>query len=129
MIRISDARMSGTAFGTVVLHVAPEAAVGGTLALTGLESGVLKSAAEEMNRPLESTNRDDVKISYAHQIKRSPDGVDIHWKSGVTAGYTAIVLWQTKPKIGLVLLANRGKMKSLESTGKRLISLISHQIY
>ncbi len=32
MIRISDARMSGTAFGTVVLHVAPEAALGGTLA-------------------------------------------------------------------------------------------------
>ncbi|MBW8910144.1 MAG: dihydroxy-acid dehydratase [Mesorhizobium sp.] len=33
MIRISDARMSGTAFGTVVLHAAPEAAVGGPLAL------------------------------------------------------------------------------------------------
>ena len=33
MIRISDARMSGTAFGTVVLHVSPEAAVGGPLAL------------------------------------------------------------------------------------------------
>ncbi len=33
MVRISDARMSGTAFGTVVLHVAPEAAVGGALAL------------------------------------------------------------------------------------------------
>ncbi len=33
MVRISDARMSGTAFGTVVLHVAPEAAVGGPLAL------------------------------------------------------------------------------------------------
>lgn len=33
MIRISDARMSGTAYGTVVLHVAPEAAAGGTLAL------------------------------------------------------------------------------------------------
>jgi dihydroxy-acid dehydratase len=32
MLRISDARMSGTAFGTVVLHVAPEAAVGGPLA-------------------------------------------------------------------------------------------------
>ena len=31
MVRISDARMSGTAFGTVVLHVAPEAAVGGPL--------------------------------------------------------------------------------------------------
>src|SRR3989440_1691787 len=33
MVRISDARMSGTAYGTVVLHVAPEAAAGGTLAL------------------------------------------------------------------------------------------------
>ncbi len=33
MVRISDARMSGTAYGTVVLHVSPEAAVGGTLAL------------------------------------------------------------------------------------------------
>jgi dihydroxy-acid dehydratase len=32
MVRISDARMSGTAFGTAVLHVAPEAAVGGPLA-------------------------------------------------------------------------------------------------
>ncbi len=37
MVRISDARMSGTAFGTVVLHVVPESAVGGPLAL--VESG------------------------------------------------------------------------------------------
>jgi dihydroxy-acid dehydratase len=33
MVRISDARMSGTSFGTCVLHVSPESAVGGTLAL------------------------------------------------------------------------------------------------
>jgi dihydroxy-acid dehydratase len=33
MVRISDARMSGTAYGTVVLHIAPEAAAGGPLAL------------------------------------------------------------------------------------------------
>jgi dihydroxy-acid dehydratase len=33
IVRISDARMSGTAYGTVVLHVAPEAAAGGPLAL------------------------------------------------------------------------------------------------
>jgi dihydroxy-acid dehydratase len=33
MVRISDARMSGTAFGTIVLHIAPEAAVGGPLAI------------------------------------------------------------------------------------------------
>jgi len=37
MVRISDCRMSGTAFGTIVLHVAPEAATGGPLALA--ESG------------------------------------------------------------------------------------------
>ena len=33
MVRISDARMSGTAYGTVILHVAPEAEVGGPLAV------------------------------------------------------------------------------------------------
>ncbi len=33
MVRISDARMSGTSYGTVVLHVAPESAIGGPLAL------------------------------------------------------------------------------------------------
>src|ERR1700704_90678 len=33
MVRISDARMSGTAYGTVVLHISPEATAGGTLAL------------------------------------------------------------------------------------------------
>ena len=33
MVRISDARMSGTAYGTVVLHTSPEAAAGGPLAV------------------------------------------------------------------------------------------------
>ena len=33
MVRVCDGRMSGTAYGTVVLHVAPEAAAGGLLAL------------------------------------------------------------------------------------------------
>src|SRR5262249_12451387 len=33
MVRISDARMSGTAYGTIVLHTAPESAVGGPLAV------------------------------------------------------------------------------------------------
>jgi dihydroxy-acid dehydratase len=33
MVRISDARMSGTAFGTIVLHIAPESAIGGPLAI------------------------------------------------------------------------------------------------
>lgn len=40
MVRISDGRMSGTAFGTVVLHVAPEAAVGGPLALVRDGDGI-----------------------------------------------------------------------------------------
>jgi dihydroxy-acid dehydratase len=33
MVRISDARMSGTSYGTVVLHIAPESALGGPLAI------------------------------------------------------------------------------------------------
>jgi dihydroxy-acid dehydratase len=49
MVRISDARMSGTAFGTVVLHTAPESAVGGPLAI--VENGdliTLDVAAREL---------------------------------------------------------------------------------
>ncbi len=40
MVRISDARMSGTAYGTVVLHIAPEAAAGGALALVQNGDGI-----------------------------------------------------------------------------------------
>ena len=55
MVRISDARMSGTASGTVVLHVAPEAAVGGPLALVedgdpialDIEAGTLDLLVDE----------------------------------------------------------------------------------
>ena len=45
MVRISDARMSGTAFGTIVLHVAPEAAAGGPLALVETGDRIRLSAA------------------------------------------------------------------------------------
>lgn len=46
MVRISDARMSGTAYGAIVLHVAPEAAVGGPLALVRTGDRIRLSVAE-----------------------------------------------------------------------------------
>ena len=46
MVRISDARMSGTAYGTVVLHVAPEAAAGGVLALVKTGDEIVLSVKE-----------------------------------------------------------------------------------
>ena len=46
MVRVSDARMSGTAFGTVILHVAPEAQAGGTLALVQTGDRIRISASE-----------------------------------------------------------------------------------
>ncbi len=55
MVRISDARMSGTAFGAIVLHISPEAAVGGPLGLVrdgdtvrlDVEQGVIELLVEE----------------------------------------------------------------------------------
>src|SRR6202165_238018 len=41
MVRISDARMSGTAFGTIVLHITPESADGGPLALVATSDRIL----------------------------------------------------------------------------------------
>jgi dihydroxy-acid dehydratase len=46
MVRISDARMSGTAYGTIVLHVSPEAAVGGPLALVRSGDRIRLSVAQ-----------------------------------------------------------------------------------
>ena len=47
MVRISDARMSGTAFGTIVLHVAPEAAIGGPLGAVRNGDRIRLSVAEK----------------------------------------------------------------------------------
>ncbi|HUA18842.1 MAG TPA: IlvD/Edd family dehydratase [Bryobacteraceae bacterium] len=46
MVRISDARMSGTSYGTVVLHVAPESAVGGPLAIVQTGDEIVLDVAE-----------------------------------------------------------------------------------
>ncbi len=46
MIRVSDARMSGTAYGTVILHVSPEAQAGGTLALVKTGDRIRVSASQ-----------------------------------------------------------------------------------
>jgi dihydroxy-acid dehydratase len=46
MVRISDARMSGTAYGTIVLHVAPEAAAGGPLGLVRTGDSIRLSVGE-----------------------------------------------------------------------------------
>ena len=46
MVRVSDARMSGTAYGTVVLHVSPEAQAGGTLALVQTGDRIRLSASK-----------------------------------------------------------------------------------
>jgi len=47
MVRISDARMSGTAFGTIVLHVSPEAGVGGPLGIVRNGDRIRLSVAEK----------------------------------------------------------------------------------
>ena len=59
MVRISDARMSGTSFGTCILHVSPESAVGGPLAL--VEDGDLIEIdvpAGKLNHLISDTERD-----------------------------------------------------------------------
>ena len=105
MIRISDARMSGTAYGTVVLHTAPEAADGGPLAL--VENGdMIKldvarrrihlhvSDAELAQRkakwkpPKPHADRGWVKL-YCETVTQADQGVDLHFlvgKSGAKVG-------------------------------------------
>ncbi len=69
MIRISDARMSGTAFGTVVLHVAPDAASGGPMSRLRSGDRIRLSVAER---------RLDVLVPDAEFAARTPDALDTH---------------------------------------------------
>ena len=98
MVRISDARMSGTAYGTVVLHCAPEAAVGGPLAL--VKSGdlitldvanrtlsLLVSDAELKRRraafvpPAPAATRGYVKL-YVDHVLQANEGADLDFLVG-----------------------------------------------
>jgi dihydroxy-acid dehydratase len=105
MVRISDARMSGTAYGTVVLHTAPEAAAGGPLALVRngdvIEINVARrtinlqvSAAELARRraqwkpPPPHADRGWVKL-YCETVQQADKGVDLDFligKSGAKVG-------------------------------------------
>ena len=91
MVRISDARMSGTAYGTIVLHVAPEAAAGGPLAVVRNGDRIALSVArkridllvpqEEQRRRFESwTPPAQPERGYAALYRRSvlqaPQGCD-----------------------------------------------------
>lgn len=92
MVRISDARMSGTSYGTVILHAAPEAAVGGPLALVqdgdpialDVEARTidLDVPAEELDRrraeltPWSSPHRRGWPRLYEEHVSQAPDGCD-----------------------------------------------------
>jgi L-arabonate dehydrase len=71
MVRISDARMSGTAYGTAVLHVSPEAAVGGTLALVR-DGDTIELDVEARRLQLVV---DDAEIERRRSAWRAPDPV------------------------------------------------------
>ena len=98
MVRISDARMSGTAYGTVVLHVAPEAAAGGVLALVKTGDEILLSTKEGrldllvreeeliarrayMSTPLPDYERGYIKL-YIDHVLGAEQGADLDFLVG-----------------------------------------------
>ena len=78
MVRICDGRMSGTAYGTVVLHVAPEAAAGGPLAL--VQSGDVISLDVEARRI-------DLDVSADELANRAPNQATIAGFANPTRGW------------------------------------------
>jgi dihydroxy-acid dehydratase len=103
MVRISDARMSGTAYGTVVLHVCPEAAAGGALAL--VENGdmidldvekrrlvllvaedVLLKRREKWKRPPAPLERGYWKLYFDHVLQAS-EGADLDFLVGKSGAF------------------------------------------
>jgi dihydroxy-acid dehydratase len=98
MLRISDARMSGTAYGTVVLHTAPEAAAGGPLALVRTGDRIELDVAQRSLRllvsdeelaarraqwrpPAPHSQRGWVKL-YCDTVQQADKGVDLEFLVG-----------------------------------------------
>jgi len=99
MVRISDARMSGTAFGSIVLHVAPEAAAGGPLAAVRNGDRIRLAVSEkridllvdpaEVARRLLSHQPPPVpargyKALYRRTVTQAPEGCDFDFLAGVS---------------------------------------------
>jgi dihydroxy-acid dehydratase len=97
MVRVTDARMSGTSFGTVFLHVAPEAAVGGPIALVRdgdvivldadagtihleVDEAELSRRRNELTPPTAST-RGYISFYNAH-VMQAPEGCDFDFLAG-----------------------------------------------
>jgi dihydroxy-acid dehydratase len=70
MVRISDARMSGTAYGTIILHVAPEAAAGGPLGLVKTGDTIRLSVKERRLELL--VDQKELDARRAETAKRAP---------------------------------------------------------
>ena len=88
MVRISDARMSGTSFGTVVLHISPESAIGGPLAAvrTG-DTIVLDTAARRIDLDLPPAEIDARLASFARPKPRYERGYGKLFLSHVTQAH------------------------------------------
>jgi dihydroxyacid dehydratase/phosphogluconate dehydratase len=75
MVRISDARMSGTHYGTCVLHVAPEAAAGGPLALIRTGDVIdLDVAAGRLDVQLSDEELEQRRSQWKPDVKKPPRG-------------------------------------------------------
>jgi dihydroxy-acid dehydratase len=70
MVRMSDARMSGTAYGTIILHIAPEAAIGGPLALVRTGDKIALSVKERRLDLLV----DDAELAKRRAAHKAPAG-------------------------------------------------------
>ena len=92
MVRISDGRMSGTAYGTVILHVSPEAAAGGPLGLVRTGDPIVLDVAGR---------RVDIDIPDADLRARTPSGA-------TAAGYAAPTRGWQRLYVDHVLQADKG---------------------
>ncbi|HEX9464015.1 MAG TPA: IlvD/Edd family dehydratase [Alphaproteobacteria bacterium] len=108
MVRVSDARMSGTAYGTVVLHAAPEAAAGGTLAL--VQNGdVIELGVEKRRLHL------DIPEAELEKRRRAWKGFTSPYDRGYTKLYVDTVLQANKGADLGFLVGRSGTPKLRES--------------
>ncbi|MEY4064540.1 MAG: hypothetical protein RIR26_748 [Pseudomonadota bacterium] len=96
--------------------------------MAGLLKTALAPAFEESGRALVSAlpSLGNDKMAYGAKIVASAKGGSYFYKTGETAGHSAVILWRNDAKIGIVILSNRGKFEAANKWGRELMETLVH---
>ena len=87
--------------------------------LTGLSQSPLSAAFRELNRPISTIGQHT--FGYGMKINQSKRGGSFALKTASTSGFSGVLAWRTRPRLGIVILANRGNFPRIYQLARHIL--------